>query len=310
MVHPRPGFTIVRGQMDASIRCRERPASRPARGGARRAAWASIVVLGALAGCATVPYTNRSQLMMMPASDEMALGADAYKQVLSSARVVRDPALTAPVVDIGTRIAAVAEKPEYRWEFTVIDDAGQANAFALPGGKVAVYTGLYPVAQDTCALAAVMAHEVAHALARHGAERMSQSQLLQIGAVGLAIGLGGQSAAVRNTAMQAFGLGAQVGVMLPFSRSQEAEADHIGLILMARAGYDPTCALTLWERMEARSEGAQPLEFLSTHPGYGTRQEHIRKWLPEARRYYQPNAAAQTVALPPIPKTQAAPGRR
>lgn len=267
-------------------------------------------MLVSLSACATVPYTNRSQIMVMPASDELALGADAYKQVLAKADVVSDPTVTAPVVEVGNRIAAVADRPDYQWEFTVIDDPQQANAFALPGGKVAVYTGLFPIAQDTGALAAVMAHEVAHALARHGAERMSQAQLVQLGGLALAIGLGGQSAAVQNTAMQAFGLGAQVGVMLPFSRSQEAEADHIGLILMAKAGYDPEYALALWQRMEARSEGGQPLEFLSTHPGYGTRQDNIREWLPEARRHYQPSAAVRITALPPVPQAQAAAGAR
>jgi len=271
-----------------------------------------VVAVGmlALAGCATVPYTNRSQLMMMPVSDELALGADAYREVLSNAKVVRSPTLTTPVVAIGNRIAAVAERPDYQWEFAVIDDPKQANAFALPGGKVAVYTGIFPVAQDTGALAAVMAHEVAHALARHGAERMSQQQLVQIGAIGLAVGLGGQSAAVRNTAMQAFGLGAQVGVMLPFSRSQEAEADHIGLILMAKAGYDPEYALKLWERMEQRNEGQSPPEWLSTHPGYGTRQENIRKWMPEAKGYYRADPAVQITGLPAVPKAQAAAGRQ
>lgn len=286
-----------------------RPAGGKQRAGSTAAMAAVAVVLVGFAGCATVPYTDRTQLIMVSAAEEMALGADAYKQVLSKAEIVRDPVLTAPVVEVGNRIAAVADKPEYQWEFNVIDDPKQVNAFALPGGKVAVYTGLFPVAQDTGALAAVMAHEVAHALARHGAERMSQTQLVQLGAVALAIGLGGQSAAVQNTAMQAFGLGAQVGVLLPFSRSQESEADHIGLILMAKAGYEPEYALALWQRMEARSEGGQPLEFLSTHPGYGTRQDQIRAWLPEARRYYQPNAAARIVPLPPIPNAAAASDR-
>lgn len=293
--------------MDMGIYGERWPRRRP---GARAAGLVWVGALMALTGCATVPYTNRSQLMMMPASDELALGADAYKQVLSSAKVVHTPALTTPVVEIGNRIAAVADRRDYQWQFTVIDDPNQANAFALPGGKVAVYTGIFPVAQDTCALAAVMAHEVAHALARHGAERMSQQQLVQLGAIGLAVGLGGQSAGVQNVAMQAFGLGAQVGVMLPFSRSQEAEADHIGLILMAKAGYDPACALALWERMEQMNEGQKPPEWLSTHPGYGARQDNIRKWMPEAQGYYRADPAVQITALPTIPKAQAAAGRQ
>jgi predicted Zn-dependent protease len=254
-------------------------------------------------GCATVPYTNRSQLMMMSASDEVRLGADAYKEVLSKAKVVTDPAITGVVQAVGERIARAANKPEYHWEFTVIDDPRQANAFALPGGKVAIYTGLFPVAKDTGGLATVMGHEVAHAIARHGAERMSQDTLVQLGAAGLSVGLGAAAPAARSAAMQAFGLGTQVGVLLPFSRSQEAEADRIGLILMAKAGYDPRDALGLWERFEAKG-GQTPPEWLSTHPGYGTRQQDIREWIPEAERYYNPSDAAPVEPLPAIGKTE------
>jgi predicted Zn-dependent protease len=253
-----------------------------------------------MAGCASVPYTGRSQLMMMSESQEVTLGADAYRQVLRGSRVVTDPAVTSVVQDVGRRIAQAADKPNYQWEFIVIDDPKQANAFALPGGKVAVYTGLFPIAKNTGGLAAVLGHEVAHALARHGAERMSQATLMQIGATGLAVGLGGQAPVTRDAIMQAFGLGAQVGVMLPFGRSQEAEADKIGLILMAKAGYDPRDALALWERFEAKGSGQSPPEFLSTHPSYDTRQENIREWLPDAERYFDPSRAAPIEPLPAV----------
>jgi metalloendopeptidase OMA1, mitochondrial len=261
----------------------------------------AVAILSLVPACATVPYTGRSQIMMMSQSNEVALGADAYQHVLHESKIVTDPAITSVVRDVGERIARAANKPEYKWEFTVIDDPKQANAFALPGGKVAVYTGLFPLAHDTGGLATVMGHEVAHAIARHGAERMSQDTLLQIGAAGLAVGVGmaGQSAATQSAVMQAFGLGAHVGVMLPFGRSQEAEADHIGLILMAQAGYDPHDALGLWERFEQKG-GSSPPEWLSTHPGYGTRQENIRGWLPEAERYYQPDTAAKIELLPTV----------
>jgi predicted Zn-dependent protease len=264
--------------------------------------WRTLVgsmVFLAVAACTTVPYTQRSQLILLSEAEEISLGGDAYRQVLQKAKIVSDPQVTALVREVGDRIATAAEKPGYRWEFTVIDDPEQVNAFALPGGKVAVYTGLFPVARDTAGLAAVIGHEVAHALARHAGERMSQGVLVQLAAAGLSVGLGDMSPASRDAIMQAFGLGAQVGVILPFSRSQESEADHIGVILMAKAGYDPEAALALWRRFEQANE-ARPPEFLSTHPNYGTRQENIRSWLGEARQYYRPEKAVPVVRLPGV----------
>lgn len=250
-----------------------------------------------IAACATVPYTQRSQLVLLSESDEMKLGADAYQEVLAKEKVVRDPAVVALVTGVGERIAAVANKPEYKWQFSVIDDPKQANAFALPGGKVAVYTGIFPVARDTAGLATVVGHEIAHAIARHGAERMSQGLVAQIAGTGLAVGLGGQSPAAQSAIMQAFGLGVQVGALLPFGRAQESEADHIGLILMAKAGYDPAAAVGLWQRFEAGGSAGPP-EFLSTHPSYGTRIQQLRQWLPEAESYYRPSNAAPVTQLP------------
>ena len=215
---------------------------------------------------------------------------------------------------VGKRIAAAANKPDYQWEFTVIDDPKQANAFCLPGGKVAVYTGIFPIAKDEAGLATVIGHEVAHALARHGAERMSTSMALQAAGMAVAVAAGGQSAATQQAIMSAYGLGAQVGVALPFSRSQESEADRIGLILMAKAGYDPEAAVGLWQRMEQNSNGKGPPAWLSTHPSESTREQDIRGWIAEARQYYQPPpapdaplpsingsaaAAAAAVAAPP-----------
>jgi predicted Zn-dependent protease len=250
-----------------------------------------------IAACATVPYTQRSQLVLLSESEEMKLGADAYQEVLAQEKIVRDPKIVGMVTDVGQRIAAVANKPEYQWQFTVIDDPKQANAFALPGGKVAVYTGIFPIARDTAGLAAIIGHEVSHAIARHGAERMSQGVLAQIAATGVAVSLGSQTPGVRNAVMQAFGLGVQVGAILPFGRAQESEADRIGLILMAQAGYDPSAALALWQRFEEAGRAGPP-EFLSTHPSYGTRIQQITEWLPEARQHYQVSNAAPVVALP------------
>lgn len=238
-------------------------------------------------GCATVPYTGRSQLMLMSRGDEAALGGDAYRYILRDSVVTRSPDAERLVRKVGEKIAAVANEPEYKWEFTVINDPETVNAFALPGGKVAVYTGIFGPAQDEAGLAVVLGHEVAHALARHPAERMSQDLLVQLGGAGLGIALG-NSPGLTNLVLQAYG----IGVALPFSRSQETEADRIGLILMAKAGYDPRVAIGLWQRMEKRdgSKGAPP-EFLSTHPGYETRIEQLRSFLPEALAYYQPTAA-------------------
>lgn len=252
-------------------------------------------------GCATVPYTKRSQLILLSESEEMQLGVAAYQEVLKKEDVVHDPAFTEPLRKVGERIARVANKPEYDWEFNVIDDPTQVNAFALPGGKVAVYTGLYPVAQDEAGLAVVIGHEVAHALARHGAERMSQGLVAQLAAVGLSVAVGDASPATQSAVMQAFGLGAQVGVLLPFGRAQESEADHIGMILMAKAGYDPAAALKLWQRMEARASSGAPPEFLSTHPSYQTRQKNIRSWMAEAERYYNPDPNLTVSELPALP---------
>jgi predicted Zn-dependent protease len=253
-----------------------------------------------LAACATVPYTNRSQLMMVSQGEELSLGAQAYKELLAQSKVERDAQVNAVVRRVGERIAAAAERPDYQWEFVVIEDARQVNAFALPGGKVAVYTGMFPVAETEAGLATVMGHEVAHALARHGAERMSQQMGMQLVGAGLAVGLGagGASGVTQDVAMQAFGLGAQVGVLLPFSREQESEADHIGLILMAKAGYDPSQAIGFWQRMEETGGGGAPPEFLSTHPSHGTRTAQIEVWLPEANKYYVKDPAVTNDLLP------------
>lgn len=261
-----------------------------------------LIAVVAVSGCATVPYTNRSQLLISSEAEEVRLGADVYRDVLKKEKVVHDPAVVGPVREVGQRIAAAANRPDYQWEFNVIDAPQVANASVLPGGKVLVYSGLFAVAQDTAGLASVLGHEVGHAIARHGGERMSQGTLVQLGqlAVGTAVAFSDNTPAAKQGIMAAFGLGAQYGVMLPFSRSQESEADHIGLILMAKAGYDPEAALKLWQRFAAQGGGAPP-EFLSTHPSYSTRQETIRGWLGEARTYLPKDGAAPVSRLPTVP---------
>ena len=241
-----------------------------------------------LLSCQTTPITQRTQIILIDEPQEVALGIKAYQSVLSKAKRADDPEKTALIQRIGKRIAAVAERPDYRWEFTLIQDDEMVNAFALPGGKVAVYTGIIPVAQTEAGLAAVMAHEVAHAIARHGGERMTTGLLAQMGMTALNVGLAvkGEDPKTIQAFNTAYGLGTQFGVLLPFSRNQESEADHIGLILMARAGYDPKAAVGLWQRMAETKKAVAP-EWLTTHPSDATRIRQIRALLPDAEKEYR-----------------------
>ncbi len=238
--------------------------------------------------CSTVPVTGRQSFNIVPDSQAEQLGADAYRQVLSESRLITSGADYDRVVQVGRRIARISDSPNLAWEFTLIDDLKTVNAFCLPGGKVAVYTGILPVTRSEAGLAVVVAHEVAHAIARHGSERMTDQLALQLGQVGLAELLGGKNEQTQNLVLAAFGAGAQVGVLLPFSRAQETEADHIGLVYMARAGYDPHEAPRFWERMATQSAGSRPPAFLSTHPAPEDRIRRIEGFIPEAMREYRP----------------------
>jgi predicted Zn-dependent protease len=258
-------------------------------------AWGSIrqrlltlVVATAVVGCQTVPITGRSQLLILPEGDEVRMGLQTYQEVLKKSKVSTDPALNEMVRRVGTRIAAVTGKKDYQWEFKVIESP-QANAFCLPGGKVAVYTGILPITRDEAGLAAVVGHEVAHAIARHGGERVSQEMLVHVGLVGTMAALGKGDPATVQQVGALLGAGASVGLLLPWGRAQESEADHLGLIYMAKAGYDPRAARDLWIRMGQASKGkGKPPEFLSTHPSEATRVKQIEAWLPEALQYYRP----------------------
>jgi len=245
----------------------------------------SLALVGAiLGGCTTVPYTNRKQFNLVSQGEEDQMGAQAYAEVKAKNPLSKDASINAMVNRVGDRFAKVSSRPDFKWEFVVIDDAKTLNAFCLPGGKVAVYTGILPETKTEEGLEVVMAHEVAHALARHGAERMSQ----QI-AVGSAEKLAVSTGLLKSQAeMQIFEMAYGVGVGLPHGRSQESEADHIGLILMAKAGYDPNEAIPFWQRMKAASGGQKPPEFLSTHPSDETRIKKIREQLPEALKHYKP----------------------
>ena len=275
---------------------------------------AGIVVGALLVSCATNPYTQRSQLLLLSQEEENRLGARAYQQVLQDPKVQisKDPREVGPVKRVANRIIAAAKRSLYagpatmfEWEVVVIKDDKTMNAFALPGGKIAVYTGIFPAAKNEAGLAVIMGHEVIHALARHGAERMSQGLVTQILLTGADIALAGRGTQpeTRQAVMQALGLGAQVGVLLPFSREHESEADYIGVLLAARAGYDPREAVRVWERM-ARVGGKQPPEFVSTHPGHGTRIAQLESWMPEALGVYE-----QSTPAPPAPDLPAPAGR-
>ena len=253
----------------------------------RRGMAALVLVLLFAWGCATAPITGRSQLLLVSEEQEVALGIKAYKEIVSKAKISQDPQINDMVNRIGWRIAGVAERPDYQWEFKVIEDDKTANAFALPGGKVAVYTGLLPYTPTEDGLAFVLAHEVGHAIARHGGERMSQQLLVQLGQEGLNMAVGSQSKVAIQAINEAYGVGAAVGVLLPFSRAQESEADHIGLILMAKARYDPRQAPTFFELMQEQKKGGAPPTFLSTHPSDEERIAHLRELIPQAMRYYR-----------------------
>ena len=240
------------------------------------------------AACQTVPITGRSQLMIIPEPEEVRMGVQAYQEVLKKSKISRDPQLNELVTRVGSRIARATGRADYRWEFTVIEDDKQVNAFALPGGKVAVYTGILPVTKDEAGLATVIGHEVAHAIARHGGERVSQGLMVQGGLMAAQVAMANRDPQTVQLVTGLLGAGAAIGVILPFSRTQESEADHLGLIYMAKAGYDPRSAIAFWQRMEqAAQRRGSPPEFLSTHPSHGTRIREIEQWIPEAMRYYQ-----------------------
>lgn len=260
----------------------------------------SLFVLAGLmlAGCATVPVTGRSQLSLVSHAELTEMGAESYHQFIAESRLSQDARATAMVRGVGERVARSAETflrshglerdlRYYDWEFNLIDDDEVANAFCVSGGKIAVYTGILPIAGSEEGLAVVVAHEVAHALANHGGERMSQLLIAQLGGMALSKAVEKEPEKTRELWMTAYGIGAQFGFLMPYSRQHESEADRIGLILMAQAGYHPEAAIPFWQRM-AGEGGARPPEFLSTHPSPATRIEQIREHLPEALQYYEP----------------------
>ena len=271
-----------------------------------------IVAIGSpvFSGCATNPYTDRSQMMLVTASYMNDIGAEQYQQVLSDPKITisKDSREVEPVKRVADKIIQAAKRSKYAesaktfdWQVTVIKDDKVKNAWVLPGGKIAVYTGIFPMAKNEAGLAAIMGHEVVHALAQHGAERMSHQLtsrgVLTVGSVALSVlGVGG---GMNQLATQAMGIGAQVGFLLPYSRAHESEADYVGLLLAADAGYDPREAVGIWQRMAEASEG-QPMEFLSTHPGHETRISDLQSWMPEAMEIYRNRPKSPVADLPAL----------
>lgn len=247
-----------------------------------------LLLLLLLAGCTTAPETGRQQLLLISPSEEARIGLQAFQQLKQQEPVVATGKDARMVREVGQRIARVAPLPGAQWEFVLFQD-DSPNAFALPGGKVGIYTGILPITKNEAGLATVMGHEVAHAVARHSAERMSQSLLTQIGGTALAAAIGSDAGVTRDLVLQAYGLGTQVGVMLPYSRTHELEADRIGLLYMARAGYDPREAIDFWKRFSAYNArgGGKPPEFLSTHPVDARRIAQLEAMLPQAMAEYE-----------------------
>jgi predicted Zn-dependent protease len=244
-----------------------------------------------LSGCNTVPVTGRSQFNLMSTGQEAQLGLTSFDQLKKETPISKDPAANTLVQKVGKRIAAVAGKdmPGAQWEFVVFESK-EANAFCLPGGKVGVYTGILPITKDESGLATVIGHEVAHAVARHGGERMTEAMGLQLGGQILGATLSNSDPRMQAAANAAYGLGAQGFVALPHSRAQESEADHIGLIYMARAGYDPQAAVAFWQRFAVfeKQQGGSTPAFLRTHPTDATRIKQLEAWMPEALAQYHP----------------------
>jgi predicted Zn-dependent protease len=254
-------------------------------------------VLITLLSCQTVPITGRQQLAFIPSESILPMSFSEYRDFLSKHKVVENTEEARMVKRVGRRIELAVERyfsehglssrlKGYAWEFNLVEDKN-VNAWRMPGGKVVVYTGILPAVMDETGLAVVMGHEIAHAVANHGDERMSQGLLAQMGGLALSAALSEKPKETSNLFLQAYGLGAQVGVLLPFSRLQESEADHLGLIFMAMAGYDPRRAVDFWKRMAQAKHGKSPPEFLSTHPADARRIENIKELTPEAMAYYK-----------------------
>jgi len=254
---------------------------------------ASLAGIVMFLSCATNPFTGNKTLALVPNSEIFPTSFAQYDQFLSEHKVLKNTANAEMITRVGQRIATAAERwldangykgylKDYKWEYNLVDDKA-VNAWCMPGGKIVFYTGILPIAENETAIATIMGHEVAHALANHGQQRMSSGLLQQIGAVGVGVATSGKSTEAQQAWMQAYGVGSTVGVMLPFSRSHESQADEIGIKLMAVAGYNPEEAVELWKRMKASAGGEAPPEILSTHPSNDSRIANLAQLVPVAK---------------------------
>ena len=252
--------------------------------------------------CSKNAITGRKQFKLLPETEVQAMAVGQYQQFLSSHKVISNPAnrdaemvrrvgqrITKAVTDYYAQKGLSKELENYKWEYNLVDSK-EVNAWCMPGGKIVVYTGLLLITQNEAALAVVMGHEVSHAIFNHGNERMSQGLTQLLGGVALSIAVANKPEETQNLFLNAYGIGTSVGVLLPFSRKHELEADHYGLFWAAMAGYNPQEAIPLWQRMEKAWDGQKPPEFLSTHPSEGNRIEQLKKYMPEALQYYKPVA--------------------
>jgi predicted Zn-dependent protease len=258
------------------------------------------ILLLFLVSCATVPLTGRQQLNLVPAQQLLSMSFQSYDDFLKNNKLSADAEKSLLVRRTGKAVQQAVERymrmigreaelDGYKWEFNVVEDE-TVNAWCMPGGKVVVYTGILPVARDESGLAVIMGHEIAHAIANHGGERLSQGLVVQMGGMALSEALSTKAPQTQQLFLSLYGVGTQVGYVLPYSRLQESEADRMGLIFMAMAGYDPGQAIPFWQRMANQKDGKKaPPEFFSTHPSDETRIREIRSMLPEAMQYYKKN---------------------
>ncbi len=259
----------------------------------------AFLLLLTISSCSSVPITGRQRIALLPASNLSTMALQSYNSLLKQSKLSTNSNDVNLVNKVGNRIALAAEQfmkeeglgdqlKHYKWEFNLIEDPKTINAFCMPGGKVAVYTGILPIAQDEAGLAVIMGHEVAHAIARHGNERMSQGLMVQLGGIALEVAIQKKPEETKNLFRMAYGIGAQLGVLLPYSRTHESEADHIGLILMTRAGYNPDTAPIFWQRMSKIGKGQRPPQFISTHPSPQKRVRQLKTLIPKVKkRYYK-----------------------
>ncbi|MDF9797685.1 putative Zn-dependent protease [Catalinimonas alkaloidigena] len=260
-----------------------------------RSTFSFLLIIALVFSCQKVPLTGRQQFTPLPESQILSMSFQNYNQVLESSKLSNDQEEVQMIRRVGEKLASSVENyfrennqagriDDFEWEFNLIEDDDMVNAWCMPGGKVAFYTGILPICEDEQGVATVMSHEIAHAIAKHGNERMAQQLGVQLGGMALSVALSEEPETTQQLAFAAFGLGTQYGLLLPYSRQHETEADEIGIYMMAMGGYDTNEAIDFWQRM-AQQGGERPPEFMSTHPSPESRIEHIRKTIPKAEKY-------------------------